>query len=850
LGTKGVQPNISLVYNSQGGVGVMGKGWNISGLLAITRSGKTFFHDDRVEGRKTIDGDGYAKLIKNSIYNKDIDEAASASLEMIQNVYNIIQHRKENLEKQKEGLTLANQLRAIDYQLKNFIEKNLIQYLAEQEFFPSGGIPVGVVEFYIGREQYSWDANTERQTKKPLSRPLHIALSEYAPGKQVVVNEWGYVSAGIESKTLFGQNQRNAIKICDECGYKGREGFYENEQAGYCPRCGHRTYYKEIVEPVAFKVDVDVKRNNRIIEPKQTARIEPLLAGMDRWEENSAAIVEIRKGTKDAEIFYLNKGKGFGYAYCPTCGRMAPKNEDGDNPLINHNYLSKRGRCRNDAANVRKVVLAGSYKTDIVELRLWGKNQQPLPEEELYTLGVIISREFAKFVGVEQQEISFGADKKASSIFIFDTAGSHGYSTQFPIYKNEVFDAALETLDGCDCETACISCLIDRETQWNEEKLNRHKAIEWLNFEKESRAELPETIKLFTPEAHRVCSDIKYELGKIIISELQELKIFVSKDISNWCPNEWHFAKSIQKMGKNVTIVMSESEIDLTALSASELTMLMDVSAKFSLAFDNSADSGVFPLLYAKFSNGKEKLYVTDSDKRDFNNEWGCNIDIYETSVVPQLQISDWQPDYSTLLGGKSNEIWLRFNTTAGKTTSRQLLVKLMEQNNERWSKIIDKIRGRTVSVTYSDRYLNSPLACRLIVDLIKSIKDKADLRISKINFNLSSNPGSKNDERSRDRKNPDFYRTDKRTEYLIKYAKEVLSLDVVPYEGYLPHARDFKFENPEFELGIYPDSGVGGGMCVDFREKDDWKDDFGNDVNVFTKGGEVYTVVYKDKTK
>jgi RHS repeat-associated protein len=52
LGTKGVQPNISLVYNSQGGVGVMGKGWNISGLSAITRSGKTFFHDDRVEGIK------------------------------------------------------------------------------------------------------------------------------------------------------------------------------------------------------------------------------------------------------------------------------------------------------------------------------------------------------------------------------------------------------------------------------------------------------------------------------------------------------------------------------------------------------------------------------------------------------------------------------------------------------------------------------------------------------------------------------------------------------------------------------------------------------------------------------
>ena len=42
-GTKGMVPNLSIVYNSQAGNGIMGLGWNISGLSAITRIPQTFY---------------------------------------------------------------------------------------------------------------------------------------------------------------------------------------------------------------------------------------------------------------------------------------------------------------------------------------------------------------------------------------------------------------------------------------------------------------------------------------------------------------------------------------------------------------------------------------------------------------------------------------------------------------------------------------------------------------------------------------------------------------------------------------------------------------------------------------
>ncbi len=47
-GVCNLQPEISLVYNSQGGNGLLGYGWNLSGISSITRTGSTLFHDGKM----------------------------------------------------------------------------------------------------------------------------------------------------------------------------------------------------------------------------------------------------------------------------------------------------------------------------------------------------------------------------------------------------------------------------------------------------------------------------------------------------------------------------------------------------------------------------------------------------------------------------------------------------------------------------------------------------------------------------------------------------------------------------------------------------------------------------------
>ena len=85
-GMGGVQPNLSIVYNSQSGNGLLGWGWSLGGLSAITRVGQTNYHDGKVTGvsldyrdRFALDGqrlmvlDGLTYGSNNAEYRTEVD---------------------------------------------------------------------------------------------------------------------------------------------------------------------------------------------------------------------------------------------------------------------------------------------------------------------------------------------------------------------------------------------------------------------------------------------------------------------------------------------------------------------------------------------------------------------------------------------------------------------------------------------------------------------------------------------------------------------------------------------------------------------------------------------------------
>lgn len=87
VGTNNVVPQLSIVYQSQGGDGLLGNGWQLTGLSVITRNLKSYYHDGFVgppnidaNDRFAIDG---ARLIAtaagtygaiNTTYAKEIED--------------------------------------------------------------------------------------------------------------------------------------------------------------------------------------------------------------------------------------------------------------------------------------------------------------------------------------------------------------------------------------------------------------------------------------------------------------------------------------------------------------------------------------------------------------------------------------------------------------------------------------------------------------------------------------------------------------------------------------------------------------------------------------------------------
>lgn len=72
-GINGVEPAISLSYNSQGGNGLAGFGWNISGISTITRIPSTKFHDNNIDpvdfdNTDRFSFDGQRLMLKSGTY--------------------------------------------------------------------------------------------------------------------------------------------------------------------------------------------------------------------------------------------------------------------------------------------------------------------------------------------------------------------------------------------------------------------------------------------------------------------------------------------------------------------------------------------------------------------------------------------------------------------------------------------------------------------------------------------------------------------------------------------------------------------------------------------------------------
>lgn len=711
----------------------------------------------------------------------------------------------------------------VSYQLNQFLNKNAIGYLSEQGFLPSAGLPTGIVEF--DTININDLRSTQNDGSSPKAKPSYFitrALSEFAPGSQVVIDGKCYQSAGIIMENDRGvQAAREIIQSCTNCGYQRIIQVAQSENPmSRCPHCGQtafrgidfnngqpRSSFTEMIQPAGFAVDIYQGPTRKINERSGVQYVDPLLINIRPWQNESAALFDARESEEDAEILYYNVGSGNGYSVCLHCGRTETdgsrlaghrrlrggKNSDGNRDVLcsgNFNNLAIRSN----------VILAGKFKTDFCELRLKDEHHVFTSSTTLlYSLGAIFSKELAHFLAVEEAEINFGVKhyENFSTIFIFDTAkGGAGYSSQFVSYADQIFRQAQRKLSACDCDKACTKCLIDRNTQWHVDKLDRHAALSWLTRVNDQR--VPDAFLAVWPDLKPLTGGIKNEINRLrYLNKLKAVRLYGSPDVGNWSFDELPF------IGKLKDHCLVEFALDLTPtqLANQDKISLLQLNSWSSILIGLQLTAlPLRPVCKITEHDGSVTEYLALDFHRNFDVNWGNSTDgmIYKrtnATLEPTARMSiniDEQSMFDVLID------------TSGPIPSDTIADVLLGAIGSK-TNLEALMINKTFDVLYVDRYLRTPLGAILLAQFISKLKDRLGFSVSSVRFEGQEYPEVQPPRYIFN----NFKNANERNKAVESFVSELGLPSPQAVNADIPHYRYFEFKNNELRIIIRPDAGI-----------------------------------------
>jgi hypothetical protein len=393
----------------------------------------------------------------------------------------------------------------------------LLDLLFDEGLLPSYAFPTDLCSFVIqDRGEYGKIRDKERpQLAK------NQALSEYAPGRLLVVNKETYRVGGIFFNTLPttipAEGQFAGVRLryigCPRCTYVRLDETSDVEQAlqePNCPVCGEELRASELLDPPGFtpEAGLPVKESDRDqdITYASTAQL-PELVDREEFKWKSKEIQLEFARAEGVKLIVANKGRnGDGFAVCEKCG--AAWLSDDDVPAKSHRrpFLVPRHVMMREQAtaqcsgNIRRGIYLGhQFRTDILLLRVSFKAPmdfspaQPWLYDALATLSEAIALGASLTLTIDPGELSAGfrlvPPKKdgigAAEIYLFDTAsGGAGYSFDAGENLDDVLDTVQDLLSNCpgECERSCTKCLRHYGNRFFHPRFDRRLGLKLLHY--------------------------------------------------------------------------------------------------------------------------------------------------------------------------------------------------------------------------------------------------------------------------------------------------------------------------------------------------------------------------------
>jgi len=643
----------------------------------------------------------------------------------------------------------------------------LLSELARRGFTPSYGFPVDVVcfDYLTGHDR---DRELDKsdgviafgEPRGAPARTLDVAIREYAPGAEVVVDGLVHLSEGVlpawsARADVSRPEDLQQFWECRRCYAFGLDRVVPEA----CPVCeAPRPAWHRTLRPSGFlgRRAPHTGYESLGTVPYQIPRIQAVGA---QWQALPDPQVGRLRADPIGQVVTLSSGaNGCGYAICLSCGRAVAEEEEvplaaspipdalrKHTPLASSRELKLvNGYCPGGLTEPqriqRHVRFVHAAHTDVLELQL--------PTGTARAAGLALAaglREaLAERVGADVREIGVaaGVSKGAAgetrlSLFLHDRAAQGaGLVTRLaePEWLSGCLSRAAHRLDCVqDCENGCPACVLRPDLSFAEERLDRRGGLD-LAREIHSRLALPDALRLLGPETRLLGLPLADWLERQRRADaLSAVTVFLHGRPSEWDFPAWPLNGLVARLkhaGVRVKLVIDSTVLTDPTVEMAQRLDLHRLAGNAELAEIASLPAaGGAPILAVADRRG-DAIAIAAPDRADSvpGVGWGRGERIVLVRG-PMLELTTTRElDSGRLVLLSSGNAWLLRLANHLDGPVAQFGRAFWNVIGRESPLILDVIKTHgVVSADYTDRYLLTPLSMRLLLEVLTAMPGRSD---------------------------------------------------------------------------------------------------------------------------
>lgn len=660
----------------------------------------------------------------------------------------------------------------------------LLRDLAAKTFLPGYGFPTDVVNFdnnniedFIRfnksprKEKEDREDNISRYRGLP-SRNLAIAIREYAPGAEIVLDGRVFRSAGVSLHwhNVSDISGHEAQKFdlawrCDHCGQTGYETSVQSNIGDLCcsnikcqqPIKGGNT--RKVLQPSGFATDFYESPTNDI-NHQRYIQVQPAWVSVksDYHPLPNSLLGSMAYGA-DGHVFHHSSGDaGTGYALCMSCGRAESLDKNGDFPKTlspdkdhfplrasksDKDSSGHRLPCEGSARLMPSVHLGFQARTDVFELILrHPQTHEYLPEQDeqskiiAVTLAVALRSALAGILGISTSELGYAtrpmkleSGHGVTVLQLFDViSGGAGFSSSAALHIEDLLAKMVDNLHCTHCETSCSECLLDSQSRHDHDKLDRTIALNWLGNDFKRFIGLPENEQLLE-KGRYYPGTIEEVVREQVNKGADRLSVWLKGDVRDWDLMTPQFRRVIEGylIQNNVKVELVLPVGDIYADIRQDLLHFVLLGVTLHTATQNNS------AVSAQLFNGHDIITVACSESLSSvpDKNWHQSRGIVVTSTseakytLQPISTSGWSQ--SVLIGSTQLEVTEQFNGIA-KEFGDRFWTHLQESNAELKQLLLN---DTIESIHYTDRYLQNPASLILLGDMLLPLCKDSQARVT-----------------------------------------------------------------------------------------------------------------------